>query len=113
MKLDTRIPGEHCQHTASSILVCPIQTVHQTILSEPHILRELLDQLFCEEIMCTSVFRQNLFPFLTENHAELKKNKNKIDSDVSDVDLFFDISLRVSPAPERKCEKGVSELFFE
>ena len=33
------------QHSASSILVCPIQTVHQTILFEPHLLLGRLNQL--------------------------------------------------------------------
>ena len=60
---------EQYQHFAFSILFCPVQTVLQTVLVEPHSLFERLDQLSVQgsrECLCVQT---EFFPFPFENPA--------------------------------------------
>ena len=92
------IHGVLWQHTASSILVCPIQTVLQTILSEAHVVLERLGQLLfrwnCEKLCVQKVS--------FENHAQHLS-----------LDLIFscsDFSLSVSRCQYASKKQDVSEL---
>ena len=63
------IHEELCQHSASSTLVRPMQTVLQTVLSELGILLGRLDRLSFRENCEDLFFQTEFFSFLSENHA--------------------------------------------
>ena len=96
------IHEELCQHPASSILVCPIQIVLQTILSEPHILLERLDPHSSRRNYETSLCSDRIFSLSSWESRTTAMSR-------LDFLLFWlpamDVSVQV-----RKWEKEASEL---